>query len=213
MNSPLAFSPLHQNYHTSARHRVCSDEMPGAQRRGLDSELVALSAPVEPVFDRLSSFVISIEHFKLGERNRQTFPIPAHYDEHLMLAFLFGRHADHLDLVSYLQGGDGSSGSTPGEKGEVELPFKIVVPTHSPFLFVVGIDDDLHIDPMLSGFVRFNLRCSKPLHHSKPLHFPGPSPRTIDTQAWPHNLRNVGYKKPFKHQVVDHALPSALFLG
>src|SRR5215210_511617 len=182
--------------------------MPGVlSGAAIGSELVALSAPIEPVFDRLPSFVISIDHFKLRERNCQTFSIPAHYDEHLMLAFLFGRHADHLDLVSYLQGGDGSSGSTPGEKGEVELPFKVVVPTHSPFLFVVGIDDDLHIDPMLSGFVRFNLRCSKPLH------FPGSSPCTIDTQAWTHNLRDVGYKKPSSIKSLAMLCRQPCFLG
>src|SRR5215211_4358732 len=145
-----------------------------AQLHSVSSEVVALSAPVEPVFDCLPGFVISIDHFELGERNRQTFLIPAHYDEHLVFAFLHGSHADHFDLISYLQGGGGSSGGTPGEEGEVELPFEVVVLTYGPFLLVVSIDNDLHEDPVLSGFIRFDLRSSKPLDHCKPLHPCGP---------------------------------------
>ena len=46
---------------------------------------------------------------------------------------------------------------------------------------------------MLSAFIRFDLR------HSKPLHFLGLSPHTINTQARAYNLRNVGKR----HLLVD----------
>src|SRR5829696_8932837 len=142
MNSPLAFSSRIKTI-TSGRHGACCDEAGTLSAVYVSSELVALSGPVEPVLDRLPGFVISIDHFELGERNRQTFPVPAHHDEHLVLALLFGRHADHLDLISSLQWGDGSPGSTPGEKGEVELPFDIVVPTQYPFLLIENNHDNV----------------------------------------------------------------------
>ena len=141
-----------------------------ARQRGVSSELVALLAPVEPIFDRLPGLVISTDHFELGERDRQLKTLPVHLDEHLELAFLHGSHAGHLDLISYLQGGDGSPGSAPGEEREVELPFEVVVSTYGPFLLVVSIDDDLHDDPTLSGIVRLDLGSPKPLDHCEPLH-------------------------------------------
>src|SRR5215216_3378345 len=161
-------------------------------QRPFNSELVALLDPVEPVFYRLPGFLIGIDHFELGERNRQTLLIPVHLDEHIVLAILYGSHADDLDLFSHLQRRGGSFGSTPGEEGEVELPFKVVVPAYSSFFFVVGIDDGLHGDPALSYLVRFDLGSSKPLNHRKSLHLSGFSPHTINTAVRVHNLCNVG---------------------
>src|SRR5215204_6149171 len=81
-------------------------------------------------------------------------------------------------------------------KGEVELPFEIVVPAYSSFFFVVGIDDGLHGDPALSYLVRFDLGPSKPLNHCKTLHLSGFSPHTINTVVRMHNLCNIGGSRP-----------------
>src|SRR5215218_1652419 len=140
-----------------------------ARQRGVSSELVALLAPVEPVLDRLPGFVVGIDDFELRERNRQFVLVPVHLDEHIVLAFLHGCHADHLDLFSHLQRRGGSPGSTPCKEGEVDFHFEVVIPAYGPFLFVVGIDDGLHGDPMLSGLIRFDLGSSKPLDHCDPL--------------------------------------------
>src|SRR5215203_5275517 len=78
------------------------------------------------------------------------------------------------NLVSHLQRRGGSPGSTPCKEGEVDFHFEVVIPAYSSFLFVVGIDDGLHGDPMLSDFVRFDLGSSKPVDHRKPLHPCGP---------------------------------------
>ena len=48
------------------------------------------------------------------------------------------------------------SGDTPSQEGEGELVLEVAVPTHSPFYFTIAIDDDLHLDPMLSSFVCFD---------------------------------------------------------
>src|SRR5215204_981911 len=77
-------------------------------------------------------------------------------------------------------------------KGEVELPFEIVVPAYSSFFLVVSIDDGLHGDPALSYLVRFDLGSSKPLNHRKTLHLSGFPPHTINTAVRVHNLCNVG---------------------
>src|SRR5215203_2207374 len=80
-----------------------------ARQRGVSSELVALLAPVEPIFDRLPGLVIGRDHFE------------------------------------------------------------VVISAYDPFLFVVGIDDGLHGDPVLSDLIRFDLGSSKPLEHCDPL--------------------------------------------
>src|SRR5215203_6068386 len=72
------------------------------------------------------------------------------------------------NLVSHLQRRGGSPGSTPCKEGEVDFHFEVVIPACGPFLFVVGIDDGLHSDPMLSDLIRFDLGSSKPLDHVKP---------------------------------------------
>ena len=71
--------------------------------RPSNSELVALLGPVEPVFYRLPGFVVGIDNFELGEGYRQFFLVPVHLDEHIVLAILYGSHADDLDLFSHLQ--------------------------------------------------------------------------------------------------------------
>jgi hypothetical protein len=38
-------------------------------------------------------------------------------------------------------------------EGEVKVVLKVVVPAHRPLLLVIGIDHDLHDDPVLAGFV------------------------------------------------------------
>src|SRR5215217_208497 len=139
------------------------------RQRGVSSELIALLAPVEPIFDRLPGLVIGRDHFELGEWNRQFYFVPVHLDEHIVFAILYGCHADHLDLVSHLQRRGGSPGSTPCKEGEVDFHFDVVISAYDPFLFVVGIDDGLHGDPVLSDLIRFDLGSSKPLEHCDPL--------------------------------------------
>jgi hypothetical protein len=122
-------------------------------------------------------------------RKHQALPLPAHHDEHPVLAFLFGRHAEHLDLASFLKVGDGSPRRTSSKEGKGELTFEVVIPTHRPFLLVVGIDDDLH---------------DRRVHHGRTRPFPPSfsgkcdcSTKPANTPAFLHCRQHRGLIQPF----------------
>src|SRR4051812_33136011 len=96
-----------------------------------------------------------MDDLQLRERNRQALPLPTHHHEHLSFAFFFGGYLQYIDLVSHLKRRGRSFGDAPGEEWKGELVLEVAVPSHGPFFFAIGIDDDLHLDPMLSGLIRF----------------------------------------------------------
>src|SRR5271157_3750058 len=122
------------------------------------SDLIPHLDPVVPVINRLLGLVISVDHLQLRQRHRQgPLVFPWRLDKHLFLTLVLRCHANDLHLVPDPQGRDRPLADAAGQEWEGQLILKVVVPAHRPLLLVVGIHNDLHRDPFLTGLVPLGL--------------------------------------------------------
>src|SRR5262249_10136196 len=90
---------------------------------------------------------------ELDQRDPERAALPAAQDEHLVHAIVLGRHPDDLHFLADTQRRDGPFGDAAGLKREVHGAFEVVIPAHRLFFGPVGVDDDLHLDPVLAILV------------------------------------------------------------
>ena len=134
---------------------ISTDSHPSpASRAAADSEGIAHADPVVPVFDGPPRLAARLDHLQLRQRHRERplAPIRSRRTSRSRTSRL-AVHPHHLDLrrpltaarhrVLRLQRGTGLSTSPRGRS----------LPADGPLALVVGVDHDLHRDPILAGLI------------------------------------------------------------
>ncbi len=70
-----------------------------------------------------------------------------------MLAPLLRGHPYHLNLITWPQRRDCSTPDAASQKGKLQGPLKVIVPSHRPFALSRRIDNDLHRDAPLARLI------------------------------------------------------------
>ena len=108
--------------------------------------------------------------FKLSKWNCQLGLPELHEDKHFEHTVVFVGHAQDIYFLPDFQGRCGACAETPRFEWHGQGLFKVVVPAHGPLSLVIGIDDDLIDDAVLT--VRLFLNGRKVLRFSCLWHLP-----------------------------------------
>lgn len=114
------------------------------------SELAAHPDPVLPIFHSLPRLRVRMDRLELGQRHSETALLPPDPHEHLVHTLDVGRHADRLDLVANVKRGNHPLGYAIRQKGEMQRAVQVTVPAHRSLFRAIRVDQDLHVDPILS---------------------------------------------------------------